>query len=142
MLQIMRNALCFLLNPLPVLTARRCAGTTSPAASHPAQAQAAVSKGNNQIRIKISLLCLRVVALVCSFVSAASSPSCLAVDERAVDLLFLCSASPRVTNVNAYNRGPPSPVRTVAEDQNQPNRLNISQLQADIASVASGAGLR
>jgi len=54
----------------------------------------------------------------------------------------LKGASPRVTNVNAYNRGPPSPVRTVAEDQNQPNRLNISQLQADIASVASGAGLR
>merc|ERR1712166_295398 len=54
----------------------------------------------------------------------------------------LKGASPRVTNVNAYNRGPPSPVRTVTEDQNQPNRLNISQLQADIASVASGAGLR
>merc|ERR1712166_935924 len=54
----------------------------------------------------------------------------------------LKGASPRVTNVNAYNRGPPSPFRTVTEDQNQPNRLNISQLQADIASVASGAGLR
>merc|ERR1711865_570866 len=54
----------------------------------------------------------------------------------------LKGASPRVTNVNAYNRGPPSPVRTVSEDQNGPNRLNISQLQADIASVASGAGLR
>merc|ERR1711865_774293 len=54
----------------------------------------------------------------------------------------LKGASPRVTNVKAYNRGQQSPVRTVTEDQNQPNRLNISQLQADIASVASGAGLR
>merc|ERR1712166_1714750 len=54
----------------------------------------------------------------------------------------LKGASPRVTNVNAYNRGPPSPMRQVIEDQNAPNRLNISQLQADIASVASGAGRR
>lgn len=50
-----------------------------------------------------------------------------------------------MTNVNAYNRGPPSPVRQVIEDQNAPNnppnRLNIRQLQADIASVTSGAGL-
>eukprot|EP00656_Telonema_subtile_P050337 TRINITY_DN6493_c0_g2_i2.p1 TRINITY_DN6493_c0_g2~~TRINITY_DN6493_c0_g2_i2.p1 ORF type:complete len:1195 (+),score=504.77 TRINITY_DN6493_c0_g2_i2:99-3683(+) len=54
----------------------------------------------------------------------------------------LRSASPRVTNVSAYNRGPPSPLRNAVEDQNAPNKLDISQLQADIASVASGAGLR
>jgi len=58
-------------------------------------------------------------------------------------------ASPRVTNTAAYNRGgasagpKPAPSPRDSDFDSAPQgtgKLNVSQLQADIANVASGAG--